>query len=372
MNFKAKIFLATLSILIVTLLLNSMMSIISFEKTYVESLISTYELTGNSLKRKIERALKFGKPLDKFQGMSSLFQKSAENNKNISTIWITDRKGKLLYEYSKNKSVRLPSISNLKSKKLSENQMAQTIQTSNHYVTVLDLKNGSEKFVGNLFIAFPKKAIYTKIKEMVISNLSILWPILAGASLCLIILMVMLIFRPMKKEFSEILELFEEKKFKQELTFDKLNDSIPADNSQKSVIGNLTAKEKIKTEYTEKIDFRQSKNEIDMIKKQIRMFLYYYNDTKEKIYSHNKEQEYLLNFPEQLRQADDEIRSRLDDSIEECPNNWQSRQIQEILDKNHHIKELILIIRYAMNDLETACGYGAEYTENHKEGNDEI
>jgi len=62
MRFQLRIIAVTLAILITTLVLNSVLSLASFEKLYLTSLVSTLELAGKNLKRKIEQALRFGKP----------------------------------------------------------------------------------------------------------------------------------------------------------------------------------------------------------------------------------------------------------------------------------------------------------------------
>ena len=76
MNFNLKIIFVTLAILILSLLLNSFLSIASFEKVYVASLISTTEIAGANLKVKIEQSLRFGKPLDRFKSMDNLLEKA--------------------------------------------------------------------------------------------------------------------------------------------------------------------------------------------------------------------------------------------------------------------------------------------------------
>ena len=108
MKFQFKIILTTLAILIVALVLNSVLSLASFEKLYVASLVSTYEIAGKNLKRKIEKSLRFGKPLTKFTGMERLFAEILDTNPNISAVSITtpDRQ----VRYHTDKKIPVPAI----------------------------------------------------------------------------------------------------------------------------------------------------------------------------------------------------------------------------------------------------------------------
>ena len=97
MRFQYKIIFVTLAILVATLLLNSVLSLASFEKIYVASLVSMYEVAGRNLKRKIEQSLRFGKPLDKFRGMEQLLEDVREKNPGITLVGVGAPDGKILY-----------------------------------------------------------------------------------------------------------------------------------------------------------------------------------------------------------------------------------------------------------------------------------
>ncbi|MGM0643806.1 MAG: hypothetical protein ACQETC_08540 [Thermodesulfobacteriota bacterium] len=341
MNFKAKIFLATLSILITTLLLNSVMSIFSFEKNYVESLISTYEVAGDAMKRKIEQSLRLGKPLDKFQGMDRLFEKVAGQNRHISMIRIHGKDGDVLYEFAKTGSEGvsdfspdqggLPVVKELK-----------TVLVKNHYLTMVPLEDAGGT-AGMLYLSFPETVIFEKVKQMIISNLNILWPVLVSTCFALIFLLALLIFRPLKKELVDITGLFESGE-------EKGGDPIPAgrsDFSSERDRENLENSGKQPDYYAAGFDIRQVKSEIDMLKKQIEFFMAHYAGTMQKIEKLNQQQNSIFLLEHKLQQCEIQLENIRDEA--DC------LSIQAVIDESFHTRELLALLREIVKDMGEVC-----------------
>lgn len=89
-NIQLKIIVSAVIVLVVGQLLNSVLSISSFEKTYRSSLISKYKITSNELKRKIETSVNFGIKINNYPGAEDILNKMLEQGKNIESIFITD------------------------------------------------------------------------------------------------------------------------------------------------------------------------------------------------------------------------------------------------------------------------------------------
>ena len=163
MKFQAKIFLAVLAILILTLVLNSVLSLASFEKLYVSSLISTYEMVGKNLKRKIEQSLRFGKPLDKFKGMNIILVNTVKKNPDISFVAVGELDGTILYRSSESdasRKFRYPVPADL------AETGVRTELFGTEYVTYLPLKDRSAKAVGALTLTFSRNVVYRQLKAM--------------------------------------------------------------------------------------------------------------------------------------------------------------------------------------------------------------
>lgn len=337
MNFKAKIFLATLSILITTLLLNSVMSIFSFEQNYVSSLISTYEVAGGALKRKIEQSLKLGKPLDKFQGMDRLFENMAEQNPHVSMIRIEGENGKVLYEYGEH----MPegSLENT-------GEGIETVPADNRYLTRIPLED-ADGIVGRLYLSFPEKVIFEKVKQMVISNLNILWPVLVSTCFGLIFFLALLIFRPLKKELADISGLFENRALPEE-------DSFPSAGSESN--GRMfeeTHREDSDNAlhhpdpYTAGFDVRQVRSEMDMLKNQIEWFIRHYTASMEKIERLNRQQQGVFDLARELEQCGMKL--------EKMKTDENRLSIQALIEEIGYIREMLSLIREIVGDMDDVC-----------------
>ena len=204
MKFQLKIILVTLLILVTTLLLNSVLSLASFEKIYVTSLVSTFEVAGKNLQRKIEQSLRFGKPLDKFRGMNLLLAEVTERNPNIGNLGICSPKGLVYYHIregrvGKNVQFDLPNLADKKD--------AYTNLNKGQYITFIPLHNRSKKMVGFVLFSFSREVVYEKLKTMAADNLKALWILMLLTSMSLIVFMTFMIVRPIKGEIAEIAEM---------------------------------------------------------------------------------------------------------------------------------------------------------------------
>jgi hypothetical protein len=96
-GFGGRIVLIVLAIITLSQVLGTFLSVISFEKIFLKALTYKYEILGKDLKRKIEQALKFGKPLDKFLGMDRLAEPLFRHSEDLNEIFLSDDKGKILF-----------------------------------------------------------------------------------------------------------------------------------------------------------------------------------------------------------------------------------------------------------------------------------
>ena len=346
MNFKAKIFLATLSILITTLLLNSVMSIFSFEKNYVSSLISTYEVAGSALKRKIEQSLKLGKPLDKFQGMDRLFEKMAEQNPHISMIRIEGKNGKVLYEYGEH----MPegSLEDTGQEIDPEGgQGIETVRADNRYLTRTPLED-ADGIVGWLYLSFPEKVIFEKVKQMVISNLNILWPVLVSTCFGLIFFLALLIFRPLKKELADISGLFENRALPEGESFRSAGSESNGRMFEETERASSDNALRHPDPYTAGFDVRQVRSEMDMLKNQIEWFVRHYTVSMGKIERLNRQQQGVFDLARELEQCGTEL--------EKIKTDENRLSVQALIEEIGYIREMLSLIREIVDDMDNVCG----------------
>jgi len=203
MKFQFKIILITLAILIVALVLNSVLSLASFEKLYVASLVSTYEIAGKNLKRKIEKSLRFGKPLTKFTGMERLLAEVRETNPNISEVSIATPDRQVCYHTDKKQigslmqQTAMPEFDD-------DHQAAISRLVGDSYITLIPLYDRSKKFAGVIHLSFPRKVVYNQLKKMALESGNVLWILMLVTSMMIILLMSLFVVSPVKSRMRKI------------------------------------------------------------------------------------------------------------------------------------------------------------------------
>jgi|GEM_PF-5372346 len=200
MKVQTKIFLITLAILISTLVLNSVLSISSFEKIYSKALISTYETGGKNFKRKIEQSLRYGKPLDKFEGMHSLLSNFMFKNPHTEFTGIINPEKEILYHTDIQKQGRLVKY-NIPD--FSEENDFTTYPGKNLYITFLKVFSDTE-LSGYIYIGIPKSIVTNKIQSMAFSNFKTLSAMILFTGAGLIFFLGLLIVKPMRSDIKEI------------------------------------------------------------------------------------------------------------------------------------------------------------------------
>lgn len=204
MNFNLKIIFVTLAILVASLLLNSFLSIASFEKLYVDSLISTTEIAGTNLKVKIEQALKFGKPLDRFQNMDNLLEKLLEDSEELLSAGILLPDGKILYHTDKGTAGRTGRLPDMTS---GDPNQVTTLLIDGNYTTFVPLYDRSRNVAGYVNLTFPRQVVYSKLRTMAATTVNTLWLFIPLTFIGLFALVSLLIARPIRKDLRQINDL---------------------------------------------------------------------------------------------------------------------------------------------------------------------
>ena len=340
MNFKIKIFIVTLIILITTLVLNSVLSISSFEQNYIQSLIATYEMAGKFLKRKIEQSLRFGKPLDKFMGMEKLFNKLIDQNPQISQIWIESLDGNILYSWKQDK---LKDIINYNNGEFNfeKKGVTRTIRANGYHIIYIPLKNISQEIAGIIGISFPQKIVDSKVKTMLVHNFNILWTSVLILSFCLIFVLAILIFQPLKKEIAEVSDIFDRNQPK--------DDVITNMNSVDSKFD-----DQIQDSAATALDIHQIKGEIELLKAYISTFVEKSNLSLASIKSLKEEQNNLFQYHDRLKQCELELENEINNK-EHNYNEKKELLLNKIVEESKHTRELISLMYNFCKGVEVSC-----------------
>lgn len=201
MRFQLRIIAVTLAILITTLVLNSVLSLASFEKLYLTSLVSTLELAGKNLKRKIEQALRFGKPFENFKGLDTLLAEVLRDNPEISSVGVSNRQGNILYHTDEE---MLGRVFPLPERPFDRKEGARTQLVEETYITSIPLFDRSDTLVGVIHLSFPRAVITRRLQLMATENAKVLWIVVLLTSLGLIVGMTLWVTRPVRGRVLEI------------------------------------------------------------------------------------------------------------------------------------------------------------------------
>lgn len=100
--------LASLFVLLIVLLFNAWLNMSALKKNYVTSLVGSYTVAGGECRRKIEYAVRYGKPLDNFYGMKELLQEVKKDAAELDDVRVVGLDGSLKYDLQGKASGRLP------------------------------------------------------------------------------------------------------------------------------------------------------------------------------------------------------------------------------------------------------------------------
>jgi hypothetical protein len=79
--------------------------VLSFEEVYLKALLSKYDILGKDLNRKIEQAVKLGKPLDRLLGMDEMAGELFRRAEELEEASVFDLAGRPLFSFQKVKFV---------------------------------------------------------------------------------------------------------------------------------------------------------------------------------------------------------------------------------------------------------------------------
>ncbi|MFD2673206.1 MFS transporter [Marinicrinis sediminis] len=89
---------ATTLLIVIVLSLTGALNISAFKKNYTESLTSNYAVLAEETVKKIEYAVKYGKPLTNFQGMEVLLQELKDRASEVEATHVVNTEGAVIYD----------------------------------------------------------------------------------------------------------------------------------------------------------------------------------------------------------------------------------------------------------------------------------
>ena len=204
-HFRIRFSLFMVSVCLISIILGFAggVDIASFKKNYVESLVASYGVAGAEPVRKIEYAVKYGKPLSNFYGMNSLLSETKRDFPEIDDIKIIMPNGKVAYNIKKAEKGLVVSDS-IKNSAFSEGVSENTknyLSVENKYHILLPIQNEGGAQIGALDIVLENAIINEKITNY-FNNVVAILTIIALFTILLIFLI--FFFMPIVKADGEI------------------------------------------------------------------------------------------------------------------------------------------------------------------------
>ena len=208
MSIKLRLVMSAIILLIVALGFNVLLMLNSLEKLYLEAIASQYSAIGKDLERNIEKALRFGKPIDKFIGMDKILEETKQNitreitedvadglffasiSSDIS-VSITLPDGFILYSTNEELvDTTLPEEARTNYENVDQNSNISDnyLKYGNTYIVSLPIRDMKKTWVGTAIITFDEKQIKTLLNSIRNRSIKLILLILAGSILLFILL----------------------------------------------------------------------------------------------------------------------------------------------------------------------------------------
>jgi len=173
---RIKILGIAILLLIMAQAFNASLSISSFEKLYRDSLISSYQVVAKDLQRNVRTAIRFGKSIDKFIGITKLMEEVKHNIPDLHNVSVSLPNGKVLYSLRRELvGATMPGDLRIDfsgmEKASSDDARAQAILFQGKHYILLPIEDASKTWVGTIYISFEEQLIFNKIKEIIKGNL---------------------------------------------------------------------------------------------------------------------------------------------------------------------------------------------------------
>lgn len=188
---RLKLLLTTLGLLVLAQAFNGGLSLSSLEKLFLGSLTSRYQVVANDFLGSIQKAMRFGKPLENFVGIRPLMDEVLQELPDLDGIMVADAQGTVLYAEEPDMEGRdWPALAGPKLVTVAEGQgRPRTSKVGDIYylefpIHKADRTGAKQERVGTAVFAFPESNVRSHLTRVMMDNLDVLILVsLAGAAL---------------------------------------------------------------------------------------------------------------------------------------------------------------------------------------------
>jgi MFS family permease len=139
------------------------LNIASFKKNYTDSLVNTYAVSGGETVRKIEYAVKYGKPLTNFYGIDDLLSKKYRDHPDLTEVQIVLPEGKVLYTKSGTEGMVSLDAAVIDQVNFTDDSTPfVSVKLAGDYHVFLPLHDRDRSWIGSLDLVFSEQSVNDK------------------------------------------------------------------------------------------------------------------------------------------------------------------------------------------------------------------
>jgi hypothetical protein len=139
------------------------LNIASFKKNYTDSLVNTYAVSGGETVRKIEYAVKYGKPLTNFYGIDDLLSKKYRDHPDLTEVQIVLPEGKVLYTKSGTEGMVSLDAAVIDQVNFTDDSTPfVSVKSAGDYHVFLPLHDRDRSWIGSLDLVFSEQSVNDK------------------------------------------------------------------------------------------------------------------------------------------------------------------------------------------------------------------
>ncbi|MEX2416260.1 MAG: hypothetical protein WD424_08945 [Paenibacillaceae bacterium] len=141
------------------------LNIASFKKNYTDSLVNTYAVSGGETVRKIEYAVKYGKPLSNFYGIDELLSKKHRDHPVLTEVQIVLPDGTILYTKEGSEgNLTLAAVVTDQVISTDDSEPFLLVKSEGNYHVFLPLHDRNGTWIGSLDLVFSEQSVNEAIK----------------------------------------------------------------------------------------------------------------------------------------------------------------------------------------------------------------
>ncbi|HAA05221.1 MAG TPA: hypothetical protein DCE18_17905, partial [Syntrophobacteraceae bacterium] len=198
---RVKLIVPSVIVLLLSQVFIAGLSVNSLHKIYLDFLTSSYAVAAKDMARKIELAIRFGKPLEKLLGIDTLFQDSKEKYPDLLNIRMLKPDGQVIYELrpsgpEQGAASVIPSDFPKKNDEKGE-KTVEVLRRQEIYHLLVPVQKAGEGWVGTLDLSFGRQLLQARIGVIVGWSLKVLTVTAVMGTLLLLLCLVKFVpFKP--------------------------------------------------------------------------------------------------------------------------------------------------------------------------------